>query len=323
MKQNGIYSKQGMRVLQLLLVLTIILTGCGISQNVGDVSEASGGSFSTPVNPISGSPLGSGSDADASSEDISSEDTSSEYTSSEDTSSEVSTWTSVQSDIPTADLHVDPDGTVSEGNAVSANYFDDAVFIGDSISVMLSYYEASNDRLGKAQFLTASSLGSANAMNPVTEKSKHPAYQGTKMKLQESVPLTGAKKMYIMLGMNDLYFGPQGASEKLTTLVESILASAPDVKVYVQSMTPVATAGTTFRDDGHNYNAVTIKQYNECLAAVCREKGWYFINVASVFADDNGYLIEDYCSDLNGMGIHFTMAGCEKWVDYLYTHAPQ
>ena len=36
--------------------------------------------------------------------------------------------------------------------------------------------------------------------------------------------------------------------------------------------------------------------------------------------DENGYLRQDYCSDADGMGIHFTNAGCAAWVDYLFTH---
>ena len=41
--------------------------------------------------------------------------------------------------------------------------------------------------------------------------------------------------------------------------------------------------------------------------------------------DESGALPAAYCSDPvseggNGMGIHFTYAGCAVWTDYLYTH---
>ena len=52
---------------------------------------------------------------------------------------------------------------------------------------------------GEGQFLTSGSLGSGNALWEVSDKSVHPAFQGEKMLLEESVPLTGAKKIYMML----------------------------------------------------------------------------------------------------------------------------
>lgn len=342
MKRKESYTDQGVRVLQLLLILTIILTGCGITQHVGDISDATsnrdGTSYSHLIQSYDGSDMPDASSSDSSetsdTSSANSTETSGENSSEvsdQDTSSsttEVSTETSNSSTLPSdgaprADLRSDPAGAVPQCSEVDAHYFDDAVFIGDSISVMLSYYEAANDRLGGAQFLASTSLGSANAMRDVTATSVHPTYQGEKMRLEQSVPLTGAKKMYIMLGMNDLYFGPQLAADNLTKLVESILEQAPDIEVYIQSMTPVSTLGSTYNTNSTDYNAVKIKQYNDILAGICREKGWYYINVASVFADENGYLISDYCSDLNGMGIHFTMTGCKYWVDYLLTHVPQ
>ena len=36
--------------------------------------------------------------------------------------------------------------------------------------------------------------------------------------------------------------------------------------------------------------------------------------------DSTGHLIRSYCSDPDGMGMHFAYAGCKVWVDYLYTH---
>ena len=58
------------------------------------------------------------------------------------------------------------------------------------------------------------------------------------------------------------------------------------------------------------------------MQSICEERGWYFINVAESVKDQNGYLASAYCSDNNSMGIHFTNAACQVWVDYLKTHAP-
>ena len=202
---------------------------------------------------------------------------------------------------------------------VASSYFDDAVFVGDSVSLGLSYYEAANDVLGKAQFLTAGSLGSGNALGAVTESSVHPRYNGQKMKVEKGVAACGAKKVYIMLGMNDIgAYGVDKSVANFKTLCQKILKEAPGVKLYVQSVTPRVAQGA--KSDNVTLNNTNITAYNRKLASLCAQQGWYFVNVAEVMFDSTGHLIRSYCSDPDGMGMHFAYAGCKVWVDYLYTH---
>ena len=216
-------------------------------------------------------------------------------------------------------MQPDMTGAVPEGPRVDSSYFDDAVFIGDSISLKLTWYEAAMNVLGNAQFLTEGSLGSGNALWAVSDASRHPKYNGEKMLLRESVPLTGAKKMYIMLGMNDIgVYGVSGAVANLVTLVNAIRANAPDIQVFIQSMTPT-TSTSYLRNNRHTIE--NIVSYNKALLQACLDNGWHFVNVASVMYDEYGYLRMDYCSDPGNMGIHFSNAGCAAWVEYLYTHA--
>ena len=211
------------------------------------------------------------------------------------------------------------DGQLPKTSRVSSAYFDDAVFIGDSVSLGLNYYEAANDVLGKAQFLTAGSLGSGNALQPVSEKSVHPRYNGQKMKVEKAVAACGAKKVYIMLGMNDIgAYGVEKSAANFRTLCKKILQEAPYVKIYVESVTPRVKQGANA--DNGVLNNKNITRYNEALAAICAAENWYFVNVAEVMFDSTGYLNRSYCSDPNGMGMHFAAAGCKVWVDYLYTH---
>ena len=91
-------------------------------------------------------------------------------------------------------------GALPESPRVEDSYFDDAVFIGDSVSLKLNLYVTKNRQsnptlLGKAQFLTAGSMGSGNALQPVSDDSIHPLYNGEKMSLADSVAASGAKKV--------------------------------------------------------------------------------------------------------------------------------
>ena len=212
-----------------------------------------------------------------------------------------------------------PSGLVEKSDAVDLSYFDDAVFIGDSVSLMLQYYCAATKALGNAQFLCAGSLSATNALWDVSSASVHPSYQGQKMLVEDGVAACGAKKVYIMLGVNNIGYGVDYAAKDMVTLIDRILAKCPDVTILVESVTPMASSSTIVTDSLNNSK---IQQYNDKMQSICEERGWYFINVAESVKDQNGYLASAYCSDNNSMGIHFTNAACQVWVDYLKTHAP-
>lgn len=212
--------------------------------------------------------------------------------------------------------------TIPESSAVDASFFNDAAFVGDSVSLKLSYYCADGVALGNAQFFTSGSLGTNNALWPLSHpESVHPEYQGEQKLIEDCVALSGAKRVYIMLGMNDLgLYGIDATVESYKTLVDRILEKSPSVQIIIESMTPM-TADSPITG---SLNNDVIKEYNGRLKELCEAEGWLFTDVASVMYDDSGNALKpEYCSDPEVMGIHFTEAGCEAWVNYLKTHAPK
>ena len=201
---------------------------------------------------------------------------------------------------------------------VSASHFDDAVFIGDSVSVWLQYYGTATKALGNAKFLCAGSLSATNALGPVTDSSVHPSYQGKKMTVEDGVAATGAQKVYIMLGINNISYGLDRSTGDMVALIGRILEKSPDATIYIQSVTPMSPKSNIL---SRGLNNDTIVAYNERMQELCEENGWYFVNVAEVFRDAEGYLPAQYCSDYEGMGIHFNNAAAKNWVAYLKTHA--
>lgn len=215
-------------------------------------------------------------------------------------------------------------GSLPKKAAVSGSWFNDAVFVGDSVSLKLTMYESSVDRLGKAQFLTAGSLSATNALWDVSDRSVHPKYKGKKQKIEDSIAqMKGVKKVYIMLGMNDINaVGINNGIKNFEKLCNKILEKSPDVQIYVQSVTPLMKGSKSSVNKEGKLNNKSIYEYNKKLAALAQKRGWYFVNVSEVMYDDNGYLKKDYCGDPDGMGLHFTNAGCKAWIDYLLTHTP-
>ncbi len=236
-------------------------------------------------------------------------------------SQEASAGDSSEAENPSGGEHVTPANAVSESSPVEPSFFDDAVFIGDSVSLKLQLYiqaqkQQNNYPLGQAQFLTAGSLGSGNALWEVSDKSVHPTYQGTKMLLEDAVAASGAQKVYIMLGMNDVgLYGIDQSVDNMQTLLKNIQAKSPNAVFYVQSATPMVDGRQ--QEDLNNAN---LTAYNEKLAAMCATNGYNYIDVASVLTDETGGLIREYCSDPDDMGIHFTDTGCQVWIDYLAKH---
>lgn len=211
---------------------------------------------------------------------------------------------------------------VEGSNPVDYSYFDDAVFIGDSITQKLQMYVSmmrsrDSSYMGKAKFLCSASLGASNSLSAVTNKSLHPSYNGVKQPLWDSVAQMGAKKVYIMLGVNDLTWASyEKTISNLRKLISKIREAVPSASIYIQSVTPRVSSSQSIP------NNQQIFEFNLELVKMCREDGYYFIDTAYALRDENGNLPDEFCSDLNSMGMHFTNSACEVWVDYLRTHTP-
>lgn len=139
------------------------------------------------------------------------------------------------------------------------------------------------------------------------------------MKIEDAIALMDVKKVYIMFGMNDICLvGEDKAIENYKTLCANIKKKSPKVQFYIQSVTPRTEIKETSQ-----VKALTNKRiagYNKLLSAMCKQNGWYFINVATAMCDSKGNLKREYCGDPDSMGMHLAAPGFEAWADYLYTH---
>lgn len=214
---------------------------------------------------------------------------------------------------------VDSFARVPECAPVDVSYFDDAVFVGDSVSLRLQYYCTANGGLGDATFLCSGSLSATNALWGVGSESVHPSYQGKKMLVEDGIAACGAKKAYIMLGMNNISFGIENATNDMVTLMDRILEKSPDVTLIIQAVTPMTASSRIYSNALNNEK---IDEYNEAMRQICQERGWYFLDVNTQFKDENNQLVRTYCSDPDEMGIHFSNAAAEIWINYLKTHVP-
>ena len=217
---------------------------------------------------------------------------------------------------PEIEYYGEPDDTAPTADE---HFFDGAVFVGDSVTLGLRNYVTSErnegrECLGNAVFLPEGSMGYTNTIREIgDENSIHPRYEGEEMYIEDALALIKAEKVFIMLGMNDFcIYSTEAAMGNVEECINRIKEKNPEINIYIESVTPVN------RDRGDFSNA-NIDIFNAALKKLCIEIGCTYVDIASVMKDSDGALIEAYCSDPDGMGIHMTYEGCNVWVDYLYT----
>ena len=214
-----------------------------------------------------------------------------------------------------------------EYTQVDDEYFNDAVFIGDSISYGFELYvtkkRANGETvLGEAQFLTSGSLSYGNSLWDVSDESVHPTYNGVKMKLEDAIAQIKPGKIYILLGTNDVaLYGVEQTIANADTEISRMLEASPGAEIFIMSTTPKYSPAESDVDGA--LNNADIDALNVAMRNFAVEKGYNFMNIAPLFKDETGGLASDYCSDKEGMGIHFTSAAYDIWLNFLYSYGKQ
>lgn len=196
-----------------------------------------------------------------------------------------------------------------------AAYYGDSVFIGDSIMLGFRNYSAKQTTfVSKIEFLAATSYSVNCALKPVKGKNIHPKYKGKKYQLWDAIPLTGKKRAFIMLGMNDLaVFGIKADTDKYKELIDKILETSPDLEIHIISVT------YTLKDKGTpTLNSTSIDMYNSSLQEMANENGWSYLDFCTLLSDGEGNLAKEYCSD---NFVHLTKAAYTLWESELIKYA--
>ena len=169
-------------------------------------------------------------------------------------------------------------------------WFDDALFIGGDVCGTLAYYaEHGNGGLGDALFLTRTSFTLASAVNG----SMALAYRGGWYSVPDAVRASGCSKVFLVLGIEDIGRAEDEAYKKLwSDLITAIQEANPDVRIFVESITPVASG-----HDNSRINNTKINAYNDYLKDYCSRSGCNYVDVNTGLKDANGNLDSKLCRD--------------------------
>lgn len=207
----------------------------------------------------------------------------------------------------------DPENTklifpIDEGvyTTVTKDYFDDALFIGDSRTISLELYGDWKN----ATYYTKQGISVWEILDDKFAKLS----DGTPATLEEALKEKQFKKIYIMLGVNELATGTsQTFKEQYKKVVDKIKELQPDATIFIQSIIHVSKE----KSDAEEFiNNPTINERNIKLFSLADNKSVFFLDANEVLDDEQGALKKEYTFD----GVHMTADYLYIYKDFLLKH---
>ncbi len=197
---------------------------------------------------------------------------------------------------------------VYEFTEVDDDYFNDALFIGDSRTVGLSEYCEPLDE--RATFYAKVSLTIFTVMNKEFIKT-----DTGKMSVDTALQNNQFGKIYIMLGLNEIGTGDaeyfKNAYEEVINRIREL---QPDAIIYIQGIMHVSKKKSegdkTFTND-------KINERNEAIAELANDKDIFYIDMNESVDDGEGNLDGELSFD----GVHLKASSYERWHEFLLHNA--
>ncbi len=190
-----------------------------------------------------------------------------------------------------------------DSDRVTSDYFNDAVFFGDSITTGIELYRI-------MEGTTVIAHKGINLFN-VDSREVIETADGSMITMVEALKRTTPGKIYILIGANSIT-----ASENETALThyESLLTDIkdnhPDAIIYVQSVLPVNEAIFSV-EYGSNVTNAHIDSFNERLEVIVDDLELHYLDLSPVFKDENGEL------NPTPDGLHINSSQYIAWMDFL------
>ena len=207
--------------------------------------------------------------------------------------------------VPTEEPTPEP---TPDSRVLDESWFDDAVFIGDSVTASLETYAEQYGGVGDSLFLCRPSYSLRSAVSNEMKLQ----YAGTYYSIEDAIAQTGQKKVIMMLGGND--FGLlteriKGTMEYWNIVYDKIAQVNPDAEIFIESVLPMHKQSET-----ETFNNELIDELNSLVKDFCSEKGAVYIDLNGYFKGDDNTLKEEYSLDHQ---IHINEAGIQLWIEQL------
>lgn len=166
-------------------------------------------------------------------------------------------------------------------------YFEESVFMGDSITEGLDFYDIVN----KSSVLAKKGQGLVQAKESVSILSN-----------------INPERIFLLYGMNDLQSSKNSDDFKSNyiKLVKDIKQTVPSAEIYLQSLTPVQAK---VQQKNNSFSQDRLDKFTQAIIEVAREENVHFIDIRPMLKGKEDLFEQD--------GIHFKVDFYGLWLDDL------
>lgn len=189
---------------------------------------------------------------------------------------------------------------------VTKDYFDDALFIGDSRTISLEIYGDWKN----ATYYTKQGI----SVWEILEEDVAKLDDGTTTTLEVALKQKEFKKIFIMLGVNELATGTsESFLEQYKKVVDTVRELQPEAVIFIQSIIHVSKEKSDAEEFIKN---PTINERNIKLFSLVDNEKIFFLDANEVLDDEMGTLTKEYTFD----GVHLTADYLYIYKEYLLNH---
>ncbi len=199
---------------------------------------------------------------------------------------------------------------VPEGERVRSEYFDDAVFIGDSLTTGITLY----DVMSNTTVLASTGINLENVFTKEVIK------QGENtVTVFDALKQKQPAKIYVMLGANGIsQMEDSWILQQYDRLIKELKSQQPQAIIYVQSVLPINEE--IFHQKYNNkLTNPKIDEINQQILKLAEDNQVYFIDLNTLFKDESGGMPREATPD----GLHIKSEQYIQWFDFLKTHTVQ
>lgn len=229
-----------------------------------------------------------------------------------ESSTEESSGEGMTTEMPTEETAVEEEETKPgddrnpvESEPVDRDFFEDTLFIGDSRTVGIMQYGG----IRGATFYASSGM----SVFLLEKKAVYIPEEG-RMVLSEVLERKQYKKIFLMLGINELGYPFESIEKKYGEVVEQLKASQGEAVIYLCANLHV-TKEQSEKDS--IYNNENVNRVNQMIAGLADNERTFYVDANGLFDDEEGNLSMEYASD----GFHVWGRFYTNWADWLQENA--
>ncbi|MCC8131891.1 MAG: GDSL-type esterase/lipase family protein [Ruminococcus sp.] len=198
---------------------------------------------------------------------------------------------------------------VPECEAVSSDYLDSCVFIGDSITYGLSSYG----------LVSSSSVYASVSMSIAKVETEEIETQYGTMTVIEALKESEPENIYVMLGTNGAaWLSVDEMYDYFTAFMKKLRNACSDSEIYIISVPP-ATSDKETSVEAPILNS-DLDSFNELLLEYANTNSLHYIDINSYLKDGGSSLPSSYAEN---DGVHLKYSTYELFIDYILTHVAE